>query len=52
LATTIAGDSSRVQRFAIDHTMAKSWSVPTSGASVLLPDYAAIQAMLQAAFAP
>jgi len=52
LGTTIAGDSSRVQRYAIDQTMAKSWSVPTSGASVLLPDYAAIQAMLQAAFMP
>jgi len=52
LGTTIAADSSRVQRYAIDQTMAKGWTVPTSGASVLLPDNAAIQAMLQAAFTP
>jgi LCP family protein required for cell wall assembly len=50
LATHVATDSTQVRRFAVDTTMATGWRVPSSGASVQLPNYAAIQAMLAEAF--
>lgn len=50
LGVQVAGDSTRIRRFAIDSTMATGWRVPYSGASVLLPNYDAIQAMLATAF--
>jgi LCP family protein required for cell wall assembly len=50
LATQVAGDSTLIRRFAVDSTMATGWRVPSSGASVQLPDYDAIQAMLAVAF--
>ena len=50
LAVQVAGDSSGIRRYAVDTTMATGWRVPSSGASVQLPIYAAIQAMLAEAF--
>ncbi|HSR49013.1 MAG TPA: LCP family protein [Anaerolineales bacterium] len=52
LAVQVSGDPTRIRRFAVDSTMANGWRVPYSGASVLLPDYEAIQAMLATAFPP
>ena len=50
LAAQVAGDTTRIRRYAVDTTMATGWRVPSSGASVQLPNYAAIQAMLAEAF--
>jgi LCP family protein required for cell wall assembly len=50
LASQVAGDVSRIRRYAVDTTMATGWRVPSSGASVQLPNYEAIQAMLAEAF--
>jgi LCP family protein required for cell wall assembly len=50
LATQVAGDATRIRRFAVDTTMATGWRVPSSGASVQLPNYDAIQSMLAEAF--
>jgi LCP family protein required for cell wall assembly len=50
LATTVAGDPSAVHQYAIDASMASLWRVPYSGASVLLPDWDAIHALLRTAF--
>ena len=50
-AVQVAGDSSRVQRFNVDPTMADFWRTP-GGASVLLPKRDAILAMLVQAFGP
>jgi len=52
LATTLSADRSRVSLHRVDSSITTSWTVPYSGASVLLPDRDAILAMLQAAFAP
>jgi LCP family protein required for cell wall assembly len=52
LATSLASDSSRLHHFTIDPSMASSWRVPYSGASVLLPNREAILAMLETAFGP
>jgi LCP family protein required for cell wall assembly len=49
VGTAIASDPGRVRRFSIDSTMATGWRVPVSGASVLLPNRDAIQAMLETA---
>jgi anionic cell wall polymer biosynthesis LytR-Cps2A-Psr (LCP) family protein len=50
LASQVAGDASHIRRYAVDSTMATGWRVPSSGASVQLPNYEAIQAMLAEAF--
>ena len=50
LAVRLAGDSAGFRRYAVDTTMATGWRVPSSGASVQLPNDAAIQAMLAEAF--
>ena len=50
LAAQVAADPSGIRRYAVDTTMADGWIVPSSGASVQLPNYAAIQAMLAEAF--
>src|SRR3989304_8026940 len=50
LGAQVAGDSTRLRRFAIDTTMATGWRVPYSGASVQLPNREAILAMLALAF--
>lgn len=52
LGVQVAGDLTSIRRFAVDSTMADGWRVPYSGASVLLPDGDAIQAMLATAFPP
>jgi len=49
VGTTVASDPSRIHRFSIDSSMATGWRVPVSGASVLLPNRDAIQAMLETA---
>ncbi len=46
LAASIASDSSRVTGHTIDRTMVTTWKIPTTGASVLLPNYEAIEASL------
>jgi LCP family protein required for cell wall assembly len=46
LATKLAADPDRIHRYSIDPTMASQWRVPYSGASVLLPDWEAIEPML------
>ena len=50
LAATIAADTSRIRRFAVDSGKYTNWTVPYSGAAVLLPIRSAIQAMLRSAF--
>ena len=46
LATKLAADPDRIHRYSIDPTMASQWRVPYSGASVLLPNWEAIEPML------
>jgi LCP family protein required for cell wall assembly len=50
LGIKVASDTSRILSYKIDSTMVTSWRVPYSGASVLLPNRDAIEAMLQSAF--
>lgn len=50
LGATIASDTSRIRRFAVDSGKYTSYTIPYSGASVLLPIRSAIQAMLRSAF--
>jgi LCP family protein required for cell wall assembly len=52
LAAAVSGGSGTIRAFAIDSSMTTGWRVPSSGASVMLPDREAIQAMLQTAFGP
>jgi len=52
LGAKLALDASLIQIYKIDSSMVTSWRVPYSGASVLLPNHEAIQAMLQSAFGP
>lgn len=52
LATSLAMEPGRIERFRIDQSMVQSWRTPKSGASVLLPNPEAIQAMLKEAFGP
>lgn len=52
LASILAQDLSRIHSFSIDRSMAVGWRVPSSGASVQLPQRENIQAMLQEAFSP
>lgn len=50
LGAQLASDTSRLHHFAVDTTMATSWTVPYSGASVQLPNRDKIQEMLNQAF--
>jgi anionic cell wall polymer biosynthesis LytR-Cps2A-Psr (LCP) family protein len=50
LAGQVAANRAAIRRFAVDTTMATGWRVPSSGASVQLPNYEAIRAMLAQAF--
>jgi LCP family protein required for cell wall assembly len=50
LAVKVAGDPSGIRRYAVDTTLATGWRVPYSGASVQLPNYDGIRAMLAEAF--
>lgn len=50
LAISVGSDSGRIHQYRIDPTMAPLWRVPTSGASVVLPDREAILALLEEAF--
>jgi LCP family protein required for cell wall assembly len=50
LASKVATDRASIRRYAVDTTMATGWRVPSSGASVQLPNYEAIEAMLAEAF--
>jgi LCP family protein required for cell wall assembly len=50
LAVNLAADPAQIERFSIDQSMVLSWRTPVSGASVLLPNSEAIQAMLEEAF--
>lgn len=46
LAMKLAAEPDRIHGYSIDPTMASQWRVPYSGASVLLPDWEAIEPML------
>ncbi len=50
LATKLAADPDRIHRYSIDPTMGSLWRVPYSGASVILPDWEAIEPMLHEIF--
>jgi LCP family protein required for cell wall assembly len=50
LGTTLASDPSRLHHYVVDTSMATSWTVPYSGASVQLPNRDKIQEMLTQAF--
>ncbi len=50
LATKLATEPDRIHRFSIDPTMGSIWRVPYSGASVILPDWEAIEPMLHEIF--
>lgn len=50
LGADLASGKAPVERYSIDRTMATSWRVPVTGASVLLPDREAIQELFQALF--
>jgi polyisoprenyl-teichoic acid--peptidoglycan teichoic acid transferase len=52
LAASVAGDSSRIQGYAIDQSLVTNYRVPGSGAAVLLPKREAIIEMLTGALAP
>jgi LCP family protein required for cell wall assembly len=49
-AAKIASDPSRIRRVTIDLSMSSLWRVPYSGASVVLPDWEKIEAMLHETF--
>jgi LCP family protein required for cell wall assembly len=49
VATAVASDPTLIHRYEVDSSMAAGWRVPVSGASVLLPNRDAIQAMLETA---
>jgi LCP family protein required for cell wall assembly len=50
LATKLAAEPDRIHRYSIDSTMGSLWTVPYSGASVILPDWDAIEPMLHEIF--
>ncbi|MFA9405917.1 MAG: LCP family protein [Anaerolineales bacterium] len=51
LAAKVASDPSKIRRITIDSTMGSLWRVPYSGASVVLPNWEAIEPMLERMFA-
>jgi hypothetical protein len=50
LASNLAANPAKIERFRIDQSMVQNWRTPRSGAAVLLPKTELIQAMLQEAF--
>ncbi len=50
LAMKLAAESDRIHRYTIDPTMGSLWRVPYSGASVILPNWEAIEPMLYEIF--
>ncbi len=52
LAAKLASDPSQIQRLEVDVSMGSLWRVPYSGASVILPDWDAIETMLHESFEP
>jgi polyisoprenyl-teichoic acid--peptidoglycan teichoic acid transferase len=50
LAATLGSDPERIRRYSVDGGMVSAWTVPYSGAAVLLPHHLAIQSMLDQAF--
>jgi len=50
LTPTLLTDQNRIYRFAIDYKEATGYIVPQTGADVLLPDFSAINALLNQAF--
>lgn len=50
LGRVLADDPSAIGLVRIDQSMATGWRVPSSGASVLLPDHAKIQELMQQTF--
>ncbi len=50
LAAKVGSDPSQIQRVTIDTSMSSLWRVPYSGASVVLPDWEPIEALLQSTF--
>jgi LCP family protein required for cell wall assembly len=50
LATKLGAEPDRIHRYSIDPTMGTIWRVPYSGASVILPDWEAIEPMLHEIF--
>ncbi|MCJ7568766.1 MAG: LCP family protein [Anaerolineales bacterium] len=50
LATKLAADPDRIHRYSIDPTMGSLWRVPYSGASVILPEWEAIELLLHDIF--
>lgn len=50
LGADIASGKVVIERYSIDHTMATSWRVPVTGASVLLPDRDAILELVRTLF--
>jgi len=52
MAAAVASDTSHIQHYTVDPTMASLWRVPYSGSSVLLPNWDKLEAMLDAAFGP
>lgn len=50
LAASVAGDTAPIRQYALDGDLVSLWRVPSSGASVLLPNQEAILALLQTAF--
>ena len=50
LATKLAAEPDRILRYSIDPTMGQIWRVPYSGASVILPDWEAIEILLHEIF--
>lgn len=50
LASELALHPDQIKRYQIDQSMVIPWRVPSSGAAVLLPDFDAIQEMMQEAY--
>ena len=52
LAAKLSSDPSQIQRLEVGIDMGSLWRVPYSGASVVLPDWEAIESMLHESFEP
>jgi anionic cell wall polymer biosynthesis LytR-Cps2A-Psr (LCP) family protein len=52
LATSLAFNPDRIEKYQIDRSMVQSWRTPQSGAAVLLPKPEAIESLLIEAFPP
>jgi anionic cell wall polymer biosynthesis LytR-Cps2A-Psr (LCP) family protein len=50
LAAKLSSDPGQIQRYEVGPSMGSLWRVPYSGASVILPEWEAIEAMLHEAF--